>query len=141
MSAPQAPADAASGITVVAPISVGELLDKISILMLKAERISQADQRLNVARELAALEALRAGLDLASRFQDQFAALLEVNGRLWQVEDELREHEAQQRFDAGFIALARSVYHLNDARAALKRQINVLSGSWLVEEKSYAGSV
>ncbi|MDQ0506928.1 DUF6165 family protein [Xanthobacter agilis] len=138
MSAPAGLGDAPSGVTLLAPISVGELLDKISILMLKAERLTDGGQIANVSRELEALRALRAASGLAAGFEDLFAALLDVNGRLWHVEDELRRLEALQCFDASFIALARSVYRLNDARAALKRRINLQSGSWLVEEKGYS---
>ena len=122
----------------LAPVSVGELLDKISILELKAELIAEPAARANVGRELAALEAVRrrqvapaAGLEALS------AELKVVNRRLWQIEDAIRRHERAQRFDGEFIALARSVYRENDRRAALKRAINELTGSAIVEEKSY----
>lgn len=120
------------------PVSVGELLDKISILELKAELIAEPAARANVGRELAALEAVRrrqvapaAGLEVL------YAELKVVNRRLWQIEDAIRGHERAQRFDGEFIALARSVYRENDRRAALKRAINELTGSAIVEEKSY----
>lgn len=119
------------------PISPGELLDKLTILRIKAERIADAEKLANVRRELALLEAswreAGAGLDLS----DEERALARVNGALWEIEDALREHEAAQRFDAEFIALARSVYQHNDERAAIKRRVNVKLGSALIEEKSY----
>ena len=119
------------------PISPGELLDKLTILRIKAERIAAAEKLANVRRELALLEAswreAGAGLDLS----DEERALARVNGALWEIEDALREHEAAQRFDAEFIALARSVYQHNDERAAIKRRVNSRLGSALIEEKSY----
>ncbi|MFG1481164.1 DUF6165 family protein [Xanthobacter sp. V4C-4] len=126
-----------AGVVILAPIAVGELFDKISILMLKQAHLADGGQVANVALELEALEAVRLSAGLGGRFEDLFTALREVNGRLWRVEDDLRRLEAEQRFDADFIAAARSVYRLNDERAALKRRINLASGSRLVEEKSY----
>lgn len=120
------------------PISPGELLDKLTILRIKAERIADAEKLANVRRELALLEAswrLEAGAELD--LSDEERALARVNGALWEIEDALREHEAAQRFDAEFIALARSVYQRNDERAAIKRRVNVKLGSALIEEKSY----
>ena len=120
------------------PVSIGELLDKITILQIKVERLSQAHQLVNVERELAALNAVwqRWGL-CHPEVEPLQAALKAVNLRLWDIEDALRQQEAQQRFDAKFIALARSVYKENDQRAALKRQINQITGSLYIEEKSY----
>lgn len=129
-----------AGVMILAPISVGELYDKITILMLKMEHLTDEAQRANVSRELDALRELRTSSRLADSFEDLFGALLDVNRRLWHVEDELRHLEARQDFGAPFVALARSVYVLNDERAALKRQINLHSGSWLVEEKSYGAA-
>ncbi|QTL01794.1 hypothetical protein J5J86_13325 [Aquabacter sp. L1I39] len=122
-----------------APISAGELIDKITILQIKAERISEGSKLANVERELAELNALRIhhrldGLDVLT------ADLRTVNETLWEVEDELRLLEVEQRFDDRFIALARAVYQTNDRRAALKKEINLLVGSAIVEEKSYAGT-
>ena len=124
---------------ILAPISAGELIDKITILEVKAERISDPTKRANVQRELSELEALRArhrldGLDVLT------TDLRTVNETLWDVEDELRLLEVEQRFDARFIALARAVYQTNDRRAALKKEINLLVGSAIIEEKSYAGT-
>lgn len=129
----------AEGLQIVAPVSAGELLDKITILEIKAERISDAAKLANVRRELEALAALRDqhGLDALVTLT---ADLKVVNETLWQVEDEIRELEAASRFDARFIELARAVYVTNDRRAALKKEINLAVGSAIVEEKSYAGS-
>jgi Family of unknown function (DUF6165) len=120
------------------PISVGELFDKIAILELKERAIADPAARANVRRELAALEAVRQReVALSPELIALRSELQEVNRRLWQVEDEIRAHERRGQFDAGFVALARSVYRENDRRALLKRQINELSGSEIVEEKSY----
>jgi hypothetical protein len=123
----------------LAPISVGELLDKITILELKRDAIADPAKRANVHRELAALEAVRRR-EVAPDpgLEGLCTELKAVNGRLWQIEDEIREHEHAGRFDARFIELARSVYRENDRRAQLKRRINEVTGSELVEEKSYA---
>ena len=120
------------------PISPGELLDKITILRIKSARMSDAAKLVNVRHELRLLEqlwraALPPGVDLAS----EEGALEAVNGKLWDVEDLLRDQEAEKRFDAKFIELARAVYVTNDERAAIKKRINVKLGSALVEEKSY----
>ena len=120
------------------PISPGELLDKLTILRIKSERIADAEKLANVRRELALLEASwrdEAGAELD--LSEEERALTRVNGALWEIEAALREHEAAQRFDTEFIALARSVYQHNDERAALKRRVNVKLGSALLEEKSY----
>ena len=123
---------------IAVPISPGELLDKITILRIKAARIEDAGKLGNVRRELALLEqywsqAVAAPNELAA---DE-AALGRVNAELWDIEDRIREHEAQRRFDAGFIELARAVYLRNDERAAIKQRINLKLNSVLVEEKSY----
>ncbi|MGE4079463.1 MAG: DUF6165 family protein [Reyranella sp.] len=120
------------------PVSWGELVDKITILEIKSERLRDERARANVGRELALLAAvvdpeLAASPDLVARK----AALRAVNEALWDIEDALRQKEATGQFDDRFVALARSVYRQNDQRAALKRQINELLGSELVEEKSY----
>ena len=121
-----------------APCSLGELIDKITILRIKAERIGQQEKLANVRRELALLERL-AQEDGASGpidlLTDQLAA---VNARLWAIEDAIRGCEHEGDFGPRFIQLARSVYRENDTRAAIKRAINTLAGSALVEEKSYA---
>ena len=126
--------------TVQVPVSVGELLDKLTILAIKLERIDDPAKRLNIARERDALEAVVAAQRLrgADGVAELELELRGVNEQLWDIEDQIREHERQQRFDDGFIALARGVYRTNDRRAELKRRINALSGSELTEEKSYA---
>ena len=121
------------------PVSFGELLDKMSILEIKAERITDAAKLGNVRRELAELQAVWDGhpasqVDTATLRQ----ALKAVNARLWKIEDDIRDKERAQTFDAGFISLARAVYFENDERARLKKQLNLALGSTLVEEKSYA---
>ncbi len=122
------------------PVSVGELLDKLTILAIKLERIDDGAKRANIAREQEALETVvaAAGLRAAAGVAELEAELRRVNEQLWEIEDSIREHERQQRFDAAFIALARAVYRTNDQRADFKRRINALVGSELVEEKSYA---
>ena len=123
---------------ILVPLSPGELLDKITILRIKAQRIDDADKLGNVRRELALLEqrwsqAVAAPIELAA---DE-AALARVNSELWDIEDRIRECEARQRFDAGFVELARAVYLRNDERAAIKQRINLKLKSAIVEEKSY----
>lgn len=122
-----------------APISVGELFDKITILRIKAARLSAAGQLENVRRELAELEAVAAAVPGSDELDALVARLQGVNDGLWEVEDGKRAHEREGRFDDTFIELARRVYKENDQRAALKREINRLTGSALVEEKSHAG--
>ena len=122
------------------PVSYGELIDKISILEIKAERIGDAAKLANVEKELRVLlETWKA--DLASQgpsIEDLWAGLRTVNGQLWDIEDRIRVKESQGLFDAEFIELARAVYFINDERARLKKDMNVRLGSDLVEEKSYA---
>jgi hypothetical protein len=120
------------------PISAGELFDKISILELKAVAITEPARHGNVMRELAALKAVcRGQIAPEPELEALNAELKAVNGRLWQIEDSIRDHEHNRRFDERFIELARSVYRENDRRAELKRRINELTQSELVEEKSY----
>ena len=120
------------------PISVGELLDKISILEIKAEAITDPAKQANVLRELDALDAVREReVALLPELEALYAELQAVNRRLWRIEDDLRAIERTGQFDSQFVALARSVYRDNDERAALKRRINKLTGSEIIEEKSY----
>ena len=125
--------------TVHAPISVGELLDKITILEIKVLRISDEAKRANVAKEL---EVLRVTADTSLKLNAEGLRILDqlrqVNSLLWDVEDGIRECERNQDFGSRFVELARSVYHHNDRRALLKKQLNQLTGSDLVEEKSYS---
>jgi DNA-binding GntR family transcriptional regulator len=118
--------------------SPGEFLDKLTILELKAERIADPEKLTNVRRELELLRATWAASPLAARdVAALVAGLRAANEARWEVEDRLRACEAEQRFYAEFVELARTVYHTNDRRAAIKRQINLLLGSDLFEEKSY----
>ena len=120
----------------LAPISAGELIDKITILRIKARRIA-ADRRANVQHELGLLEILAerelAGIDLAALT----AELTAINEGLWDIEDAKRGCERRGDFGPAFVALARSVYIENDRRAAVKRRINDAAGSDIVEQKSY----
>lgn len=120
---------------ILAPISVGELFDKISILDIKLAHATDPAAAANVRRERDALCTLRDAHRLASVVGSLADDLAAVNARLWDVEDALRALEAAGRFDDGFVALARSVYRENDLRAALKRRINDLANSAIVEEK------
>lgn len=123
------------------PVSAGELIDKITILRVKAERIGDPVREANVRRELALLEAIRAEfLGSLDGLAPLMAELLAVNAGLWDVEDGKRDCERRQDFGPAFVALARSVYLENDRRAALKRRIDELAGSDLVEEKSHRPS-
>ena len=121
------------------PISPGELLDKITILRIKARRMSDPQKLGHVRSELQALEDTWGGSEYArSDIDSEVDALLKVNERLWVIEDEIRDKERAKAFDAEFIRLARAVYFENDERAAIKRRINLKLGSRIIEEKSYA---
>jgi hypothetical protein len=124
---------------VMVPVSWGEVIDKITILEIKSAQLRDAAKLANVRHELDLLVAVR---ERDFPQHKPLAALAEalkaVNMKLWVVEDEIRDQERAQTFGARFIELARAVYVINDERAALKRQINALLGSDLVEEKSYA---
>ncbi|MCP5287072.1 MAG: hypothetical protein H6933_19460 [Burkholderiaceae bacterium] len=121
------------------PVSFGELLDKIAILQIKTERMSDAAKLANVQRELTALEATWAAHPASQQDISALrAALKAVNERLWVIEDDIRDKERAQTFDDGFVQLARSVYFENDERADIKKRINLALGSTYVEEKSYA---
>ena len=120
------------------PVSPGELLDKITILRIKAQRIRDPAKVSNVRLELRALEALwDASAYSTIDIEADMSALFGVNERLWAIEDDIRDKERAQTFDADFIRLARAVYFENDERAAIKRRINATLGSSIVEEKSY----
>jgi len=123
----------------LAPISWGELLDKISILQIKAERVHAAGAQHNIRSELEHLTAIAAEqLGGDDWLRAACARLKTVNERLWEIEDRIRDKERVKSFDADFVALARSVYHSNDERAAIKREINLHTGSELIEEKQYS---
>lgn len=124
-----------SGITPVAPVSVGELLDKISILAIKRERITDPQKRANVENEYQALVETGDELALPAEVKPLLAQIKTVNEALWDIEDEIRDCEAKSDFGPRFVELARSVYKQNDKRAALKAEINRLCNSSLREEK------
>ena len=124
--------------TIMAPISAGELVDKITILRVKAQRIGDPAKAANVRKELALLEAIAEGaLPRTPEIDRLTAELAEVNAALWDIEDGKRDCERRGAFGEAFVALARSVYVENDRRAAIKRAINEAAGSEIVEEKSY----
>ena len=123
-------------------VSNGEIMDKYSILEIKLENIADEEKRSNVLREYTELtpcidqiyaENEHNGAQLEALYTD----LLNVNKTLWNIEDQIRECEREENFGSDFIELARSVYYTNDDRADVKKQINTLTGSMLVEEKSY----
>ena len=120
------------------PLSPGELLDKITILRIKSQRMSDPAKVSNVRVELRTLEQTW-GESAYSKadIEADISALMKVNERLWVIEDDIRDKERAQAFDAEFIRLARAVYVENDERAAIKRRINTTLGSALIEEKSY----
>ena len=123
---------------ILVPISPGELLDKITILRIKAARMSDPAKVANVKHELSLLEKTwkdsgAAAVDLGA----EEANLTRVNEALWVIEDDIRDEELARRFGEKFIELARAVYVTNDERAAIKKRINTLSGSTIIEEKSY----
>jgi len=123
---------------ILVPISPGELLDKITILRIKAARMTDAAKVANVQRELTQLE--KTWKDSGAGAVDLLAEeanLTRVNEHLWVIEDEIRDEERAKRFDKKFIELARAVYITNDERAAIKKRINTALGSSIIEEKSY----
>jgi hypothetical protein len=125
--------------TPLVPVSWGELIDKITILEIKVVRLRSAVARENALKELELLSSQVTG-SVASRadiaeLREKLAA---INRRLWSIEDWLRTAEARSRFDCRFLQLARCVYVRNDERAAVKREINLLLSSELIEEKSYS---
>mgnify|MGYP003519836740 FL=1 len=123
---------------ILVPISPGELLDKITILRIKSARMTDPAKLANVRHELAELETTwrQSGAAIPEVSADE-AALQRVNEALWDIEDEIRDQELAQAFDARFIELARAVYVTNDERAAIKKRVNTRLGSTIVEEKSY----
>lgn len=119
------------------PVSWGELIDKITILEIKSERMKDEAKRANVARELELLRARLGERAVMTEIDRLARALREVNEALWDIEDDIRAHENAGDFGSRFVELARSVYITNDRRADLKRELNMVLGSELIEEKSY----
>jgi hypothetical protein len=125
----------------LAPVSFGEMADKVGILQIKRERIREPQKRASVEAQLAELGPLLFGRAAeVAGFAELFARLKAINERLWDIEDALRRHERQNDFGPEFVRLARAVYLTNDERAGVKRELDVLLGSRFVEEKSYGGS-
>ena len=117
-------------------VSNGELVDKVSILSIKLKKIKSSSKRANVQKEFALLFPLmkRIGISESSSF---FQNLMEINTKLWEIEDQIRHKESMGEFDEAFIELARSVYRQNDKRAQIKRRINHKTESDIIEEKEY----
>ena len=132
------PEPTVTAMALLVPVSWGELLDKITILEIKQDRIADPEKVANVGRELAALRSVADGTERPPAASDLVAQLRAVNEQLWDIEDSIRDCERRQDFGADFVELARAVYHTNDRRAEIKRDLNLMLGSELVEEKSYA---
>lgn len=123
---------------ILVPIAPGELIDKLTILRLKTEQITDPAKLANVRIEMDALgQVADAQIDNDARLGALWAELYEINAALWKIEDDIRACEARGDFGPDFIALARAVYRTNDRRADVKKAINLHLGSRLVEEKSY----
>jgi hypothetical protein len=118
-------------------VSNGEILDKFSILKIKLANITDYEKIKNVEKEIEIIEPMFDSISKDLKIKDLFEMLLEVNKRLWKIEDDIREHERNKNFDEEFIQLARNVYITNDIRATIKKEINLLSNSNIIEEKSY----
>ena len=119
------------------PASWGEVIDKITILEIKVERLAAETARGNAAHELKLLRDIAAPVLAKTEIAELVARLRALNEALWEIEDRIRAHERKAQFDAEFITLARAVYHRNDERGAVKRELNLALGSALIEEKSY----
>jgi len=119
------------------PTSWGEVIDKITILEIKVARLPTETARGNAAKELKMLRDIANPVLEGAEIAGLVARLKTLNETLWEIEDRIRAHERAANFDAEFIALARAVYHRNDERGAVKREINLALGSVLIEEKSY----
>lgn len=118
-------------------VSNGEILDKLSILEIKIANITDPGKLINIKKELDVLKPLADSLLVLEEVKYFYERLLGTNTKLWYIEDKLREKECMRAFDAEFIILARSVYLTNDLRAEIKKQINIITNSELIEEKSY----
>ena len=122
-------------------VSNGEVIDKYTILQIKAKHISDAEKLKNVIAEKDVLEKSVMQIYNVGTYQLELERLQQdlynINLTLWNIEDQIREHERMELFNDDFIELARSVYYINDERSSVKKNINILTGSNLVEEKSY----
>jgi hypothetical protein len=127
-----------SGTAPAVSVSWGELIDKMTILDIKSRRLTAPPALANVRKELAVLMQALEGLSARPPSLDDLTRqMIAVNEELWEIEDKIRAKEAQKTFDAEFVALARAVYLTNDRRSAIKREINLLLKSALIEEKQY----
>jgi len=123
---------------ILIPISPGELLDKITILEIKSERIESAEKKANVNNELSMLNKVwDEAVTVDDNITDMRKEMKSINETLWDIEDDVRDEERDKRFEERFIELARSVYVTNDQRADVKKRINIYLKSNIVEEKSY----
>jgi len=117
-------------------ISIGELVDKVTILSIKLEKISDSSKVINVRKEYELLLKPMTDCGIGTD-SEEFLTLKDVNLKLWEIEDRIRVKEVEQAFDREFIDLARSIYFINDKRAEIKKRINLATGSELVEEKEF----
>ena len=117
-------------------VSIGELIDKLTILSIKLEKFKDSEKRKNVQKEYSVLDKELQEIGISEE-TEEFKSLKSINLKLWDIEDEIRVKESKQEFDKEFIQLSRCVYYTNDERAAIKRQINLKYNSDLVEEKEY----
>ena len=123
---------------IMVEVAPGEMIDKITILAIKSERIEDEEKLANVRHELRVLLSTRdKGIPSSPELDELTAKLRDINEILWKIEDDIRDCESAKNYSQNFIDLARAVYITNDQRANLKRQINVLLGSNIIEEKSY----
>ena len=119
------------------PLSIGELVDKITILEIKKRNINDLNKLQNVEFELDTLNNIFNKLNVKNKISNEFKSLREINKKLWIIEDDIRDEERNSNFGLNFINLARSVYKTNDKRAEIKKIINLKTNSGLIEEKSY----
>lgn len=125
-------------IDIFVPTSPGELIDKLTILRLKSEKIVDQAKLVNVRHEMDTLSAVAdQNIPQSPELRTLWNDLYAINSDLWEIEDDIRACEARSDFGTGFIALARAVYVTNDERARVKKEINLLLGSQIIEEKSY----
>ena len=119
------------------PLSIGELVDKITILEIKKQNINDQNKLKNVKFELDTLNCIFNKLNVKNKISNEIKSLREINKKLWVIEDDIRDEERKSKFGDSFIKLARSVYFTNDKRAEIKKVINLKTNSGLIEEKSY----
>lgn len=124
---------------VMIPVSIGELFDKITILEIKKEKITDPNKIKNICNELTQLKKISLVVN-QDDIEQHIYNLKKINNELWKIEDKKRDKEKEKQFDSEFIELARAVYINNDKRADIKKQINLITKSSIVEEKSYEES-